>query len=372
MWHDAFSSFLRDELKITPCDAYPCLLRAENSECVLLLHVDDVLCLVKENYLNNTLVPALRAKYKISLDVVCNEGDELTFLKREHVMVSPNELAIQSHPKHLEKLFELLKIKRSLMPKKAPGHPLLDEPDNSKELDAQNAKIYRSCIGILLYISSDYIECQYSIRALSQSMSKPTVNSFACLRHLCMYLLGCMENCLILTYKGHHGLLHYTPEDYTLEVFSDSDWAKHRSTRKSVSSGFIFLFGNLLYSSSRSQKAIALSSAEAEIYAATSACCDGVLLEYCLCFVVGGEDKVVTFIKMDNSARRSFFSRSGVGRIRHISVRVLWMQQRVKEKGLIPSRVPSRENPADLGTKRLAKDRMEYLMCLCKVYNMDT
>ena len=54
---------------------------------------------------------------------------------------------------------------------------------------------------------------------LSQSMSKPTVNSFACLRHLCMYLLGCTENCLILTYKGHHGLLHYTPEDYTLEVF---------------------------------------------------------------------------------------------------------------------------------------------------------
>ena len=102
MWHDAFSSFLRDELKITPCDAYPCLLRAENSECVLLLHVDDVLCLVKENYLNNTLVPALRAKYKISLDVVCKEGDELTFLKRKHVMVSPNQLAIQSHPKHLE------------------------------------------------------------------------------------------------------------------------------------------------------------------------------------------------------------------------------------------------------------------------------
>ena len=81
---------------------------------------------------------------------------------------------------------------------------------------------------------------------------------------------------------------------------------------------------------------------------------------------------MVTFIKMDNSAGRSFFLRSGVGRIRHISVRVLWMQQRVKEKGLIPSRVPSRENPADQGTKRLAKDRMEYLMCLCKVYNMDT
>ena len=207
------------------------------------------------------------------------------------------------------------------MPKKTPGHPLLDEPDNSKELDAQYAKIYRSCIGILVYISSYYVECQYTIRALSLSMSKPTGNSFACLRHLCMYLLGCTQNCLLLTYKGHHGLLHYTPEDYALEVFSDSDWAKHRSTRKSVSSGFIFLFRNLLYSSSRSQKAIALSSAEAEIYAATSACC--VLLEHCLCFIVGGSDKVVTFIKMDNSAGRSFLLRSGVGRIRHISVHVL-------------------------------------------------
>ena len=200
MWHDSFSSFLRDELRITPCDAYPCLLRAENSECVLLLHVDDVLCLVKENYLNTTLVPALRAKYKISLDVVCKEGDELTFLKRKHAMVTPDQLAIQSHPKHLEKLFELLKIKRSLMPKKTPGHPLLDEPDNSKELDAQYAKIYRSCLGILLYISSDYIECQYSIRALSHSMSKPTVHSE----------LFCMLATLMYVFVGMHGKLSYS------------------------------------------------------------------------------------------------------------------------------------------------------------------
>ena len=76
---------------------------------------------------------------------------------------------------------------------------------------------------------------------------------------------------------------------------------------------------------------------------------------------------MLTFIKMDNSAGRSFFLHSGVGRIRHISVRVLWMQQRVKEKGLIPSRVPNRENPADLGTKRSAKDRWN-TSCVCAKY----
>ena len=35
-----------------------------------MLHVDYVLCLVKEGYLNKTLLLALRAKCKIFLDVV--------------------------------------------------------------------------------------------------------------------------------------------------------------------------------------------------------------------------------------------------------------------------------------------------------------
>lgn len=61
---------------------------------------------------------------------------------------------------------------------------------------------------------------------------------------------------------------------------------------------------------------------------------------------------------MDNSAGRSFLIRSGVERIHYISIRVLWMQQRVKEKALIPSCVRSRENLADLGTKYLVKARM--------------
>ena len=102
------------------------------------------------------------------------------------------------------------------------------------------------------------------------------------------------------------------------------------------------------------------------------------MLRWCYCWNTACVSLLEEMTKWSPSSRwttragRSFFLRSGVGGIRHISVRVLWMQQRVKEKGLIPSRVPSRENPADLGTKRLAKDRMEYLMCLCKVYNMDT
>ena len=274
----------------------------------------------------------LKAKYKISLEVAKEEGDELTFLKRKHVFISKDQLAIQSHPKHLEKLFEHLKLNKKLAPKKTPGHVLLDEPDRSEELNGVDSKTFRSCVGILLYIGSDYLECQLTIRALSQFMSRPTKHAMMCLCHLAQYLLGCVDHCVVLTYKGHQGMLRYTPEDYTLEVYSDSDWAKHRGSRKSVSSGFLCLFGTVLYSRSRSQKALALSSAEVEISAATGACCDGVLLCRCLCFVLGGGVTVKFTVNMDNSAGRAFLLRSGVGRIRHISVRVLWMQQKVKEQ----------------------------------------
>ena len=203
-------------------------------------------------------------------------------------------------------------------------------------------------------------------------MSKPTKQSMECLRHLCSYLLGCTDQCLMLKYESHQGLLHYNLEDYTLEIYSDSDWAKHRTTRRSVSAGYLFMFGNLLYSSSRSQKALALSSCEAEVYVGTSATSDAVLMYHCICFCVCPNETVKVKLALDNAAGRSFFHRSGVGRIRHISLRVLWMQQKVREKFLSIGPVSTKQNPSDLGTQRSNRDRMLYLMSLCKVYDLST
>ena len=287
LWHESFSAFLRDERQICEFPAYPSLLKTKGDECLLLLHVDDVLCLTRKNYLDETLMPALKTKYKVACETISKVGDELTFLKRHHVMVSEDEMAIQSHPKHLERLFDLLCINCKLKPKRTPGHPMLDESDDSAALSLADASVYRSCIGVLLYISGDYVECQYAIRGFSQSMAKLTTQSMMCLRHLAQYPLGCIDHALVLRYEPHQGLVHYNPCDYTLEIYSDSDWAKHKQTRRSVSSGYLFLFGCLLYSTSRSQRVLAMSSAEAEIYSATSATSDAVLMFHRIKFAVG-------------------------------------------------------------------------------------
>ena len=51
-----------------------------------------------------------------------------------------------------------------------------------------------------------------------------------------------------------------------LEAFSD--WADCKTTQKSTSSGLIFLNGSLLTSICRTEASVALSSCEAELYAA--------------------------------------------------------------------------------------------------------
>jgi hypothetical protein len=64
-------------------------------------------------------------------------------------------MAIQFHPKHLERLFDLLCINRRLKPKKTPGHPMRDELDTGAKLNAGDASVYRSCIAIFLYVPGD-------------------------------------------------------------------------------------------------------------------------------------------------------------------------------------------------------------------------
>ena len=188
------------------------------------------------------------------------------------------------------------------------------------------------------------------------------------MKHLCLYLLSVPDFSLRLHMKLD-GLWHSPPDDngMVIELFSDSDWAAHKGHRRSVSAGIVCFQGCLLLATSRTQRVIALSSAEAQIHAAVSTTCDGLLLRVCLEFCIGC--KVRLKLILDNSAAKQVLHRSGVGRIRHLSCRVLWVQQLVKTKALETPSIPTKENFADLGTKKLSADRMRYLMHGVGVYD---
>ena len=51
---------------------------------MMLLHVDDILCLCTQRFLSEVLRPTLERKYKVAIAVMQNPGDEVTVLKRKH------------------------------------------------------------------------------------------------------------------------------------------------------------------------------------------------------------------------------------------------------------------------------------------------
>lgn len=101
--------------------------------------------------------------------------------------------------------------------------------------------------------------------------------------------------------------------------------------------------------------AIALSSAEAEYYAlgSTAAYYSGVQS-----YFRDWQVELSVTCYSDSSSGLSFASRRGLGRIRHVETRFLWLQERVALKHIKVSKVSTNDNPADILTKPLSYAEM--------------
>ena len=149
-------------------------------------------------------------------------------------------------------------------------------------------------------------------------------------------------------------------DHHLLEVFSDSDWAGRKDTRRSTSSGTIFLDGQCIYSFSRNQKSVSLSSGEAEYYAGASAASDCILLQEAVKFLTQRNCKV--HLHMDSSAARGIITRQGVGRVKHLQIRTLFLQDLHKQGTISVHPVGTKENTADIGTNPLSAKRIRLLL----------
>jgi hypothetical protein len=54
---------------------------------------------------------------------------------------------------------------------------------------------------------------------------------------------------------------------------------------------------------------------------------------------------------VDSTAAKSIASRTGLGRVRHLEVRFLWLQEVVRKGRLMLRKIPGEKNPADILTK---------------------
>ena len=113
---------------------------------------------------------------------------------------------------------------------------------------------------------------------------------------------------------------------------------------------------------SSNQSVIALSSGEAEYYAALKGASAALGFQAMLADL-GITAKIILYT--DSSAARGIIHRAGLGKLRHLETGYLWLQAAVKAKRLQVRKVLGSENPADLFTKHLAAtDMLKHLETL--------
>ena len=137
-------------------------------------------------------------------------------------------------------------------------------------------------------------------------------------------------------------------EEAKVIVWSDSNWAAPKST-----SGWLISWnGCTLQTAAKTQSSPALSSAEAEIIAGCEAAKEGRFAANLLAEIDGRE--VELELQCDASSAIAFAQRPGLGRVKHLNLRHLWVQEEVLAGRMKIVKIATESNRADLVTKNLS------------------
>ena len=157
---------------------------------------------------------------------------------------------------------------------------------------------------------------QYATKEICRGMSQSTMGHMKKLRSLASYLKSVRR--VVLEYK-------FQGKCNELTAYSDSDWAGCRRSAKSTNGGVILRGSHCLKTWSSTQKSITLSSAEAELVAAVKASTEligSIQMELAWGYTTTGE------VYVDSSAALAVVARKGNGKLRHVKVGCLWIQEK--------------------------------------------
>ena len=339
----------------------------------ITIHVDDLFVVGDENEAKKFFKNLEEQEgWKLEKKGPFKDMDRFDYLKRKMEIVEDGcEIrADDSHIRELAKLSGTEKRSYKLTPCASDFNKLSKEDEKMPE---EHWLTFRSCVGKLLYLSPDRPDIQFVVQGLAVFMKEPTKKAWKAVQHLCMYLSGTSYEGILLkrSVKGtsvlNVGVVRNENDmrHHVMEVVCDADHAGNRSTRKPLSSVHIYLDGNLMEPYVRCQKSIALSSGESEYVCMVGGCSEGLFLKHCWNFMCGEDCALVC--RSDSSAARSLAGRLGIGRTRHIEANLLRLQQKVADKSLTITPIPTELNPADIGTKYMPKVRLNGLKYIIKM-----
>ncbi|GJR79846.1 retrovirus-related pol polyprotein from transposon TNT 1-94 [Tanacetum coccineum] len=210
---------------------------------------------------------------------------------------------------------------------------------------------YRGMIGTHRYLTANRPDLQFAICMCARYQARPTEKHLHAVKRIFRYLRGTVNR----------GLWYPKDSSIALTAFADADHAGCQDTRRSTSGSMQFLGDRLVSWSSKRQKSAAISSTEAE-YIAMSGCCAQILWMRSQLTDYGlGFNKIPMYCD-NKSAIALCCNNVQHSRSKHIDIRFHFIKEHV-ENGVIELYFVNTEYQlADIFTKPLARERIEFLI----------
>jgi hypothetical protein len=220
------------------------------------------------------------------------------------------------------------------------------EAGPEEELPEATARLFRSFAARANYLAMDRPDISQATKELCRRMSAPKAEDLRALLRVARYLAGASR----VVYEFPWQIKP------VLRVYTDSDFAGCVATRRSTSGGAVLLGTHLLKHWASTQKKITLSSGEAELGAVVRGFSEALGIQS-VARDLGAE--LEPEVHADSSAAIGICRRCGIGKVRHLAVSQLWVQDLVRDQSCRLFKVLGTENPADLLTKPLSRKEID-------------
>ena len=215
------------------------------------------------------------------------------------------------------------------------------EEEESRLLEENKATMFRQLAARANYMAMDSADIQFAVEEIFRSVANPTIGSWRQLKRLARYLKK--RFWAVATFD-------FQERSRIVDGYSDSDWDGCRRTARSTSGGALMIGNHLIKSWSSTQMNITLSSAEAELVVSVKVCGGTIgLVQLAADWRLDMKWKT----HVDSSAAIGLAHRRGNGKLRHVKVGSLWIQELVEEEEILICKVPGAENIADILTKHV-------------------
>ena len=353
-WHGEYSKFLMS-LGFMMGDASACVFRHAKRRLVTSVHGDDFTTSGPKLSID-WMKRQMEGRYELTeiarLGPGPKDDKEVKILNRL-VRWTERGLEYEGDPRQVEQVVVDLGLEGA----KTVGTPGVkaDRVQHEAYVPLEKAKhtAYRAVAARCNYVSMDRPEVQFASKELCRWMSQPTELGLMGLKRLGRY------------FEGHRRLIFEFPFQTAgkIEVYSDTDWAGCMKSCKSTSGGCLMLGSHLLKSWSSTRGLVFLSSGDAEFYGVTKAAGIGLGFQSLLRDL--GIDMALR-VWTDSTATIGICGRRGLGKLRHIDTRSLWLQQKLRDGGVELWKVRGEVNPADVFTKHLSSE--ERVASLCRLF----